>query len=108
MLTLVHPRVVWRPVARPGLSVYQGHAGMVRFVGDLRAAYGRYRLDVEDITADRDLVVTADAETHVTVRARVVRQTDHGDVALSPITSVFTLRGGLVTSMDGEPDTDVR
>src|SRR5947207_905339 len=36
VLALVDPRVVWRPVTRPGLSQYEGHPGMVRMIADLR------------------------------------------------------------------------
>src|SRR5436190_23067654 len=52
VLALVDPQVVWRPVTRPGLSRYEGHPGMVRMVADLRAAYGRYRAEIERIASD--------------------------------------------------------
>ncbi len=103
MLALVHPQVIWQPVARPGLTMYEGHAGMIRLVADLGAAYGRYRLEVEEITADTGRQAVAESGTKVTVRARVVRETDGGDLVLPPITSAFTLRGGLVTLMESEP-----
>src|SRR6266702_3521938 len=62
MLALVHPQVIWQPVARPGLTMYEGHAGMIRLVADLGAAYGRYRLEVEEITADTGRQAVADHE----------------------------------------------
>lgn len=105
MLALVHQQVLWEPVGRPALTLYQGHTGMVRLVADLQAAYGRYRLEVDDIAADTDTEVAAPAEIRVMVRARVVQETDGGDMAPRPIRSVFTLRDGLVASMEGEPDT---
>jgi hypothetical protein len=37
MLALIHPQVMWLPVARPGRSLYAGHAGMIRLVDDLSA-----------------------------------------------------------------------
>jgi ketosteroid isomerase-like protein len=105
MLALVDPRVLWEPVGRPALTLYQGHAGMVRLVADLQAAYGRYRLEVDDVTADTGAQVAAPTGIRVMVRARVVQETDDGDMVPRPIRSVFTLRDGLVTSMEGEPDT---
>jgi SnoaL-like domain len=103
MLALVHPQVMWLPVGRPGLTLYEGHAGMIRLVEDLSAAYGRFRLEVTEITAGTGKQAAAESGTQVTVRARVVRESEGADLAPLPITSVFTLRGGLVTSMDGEP-----
>jgi hypothetical protein len=103
MLALVHPQVMWLPVARPGRSLYEGHAGMIRLVDDLSAAYGRFRLEVIEISADVGKQAAAESGTQVTVRARVVRETDGGDLALPPVTGMFTLRGGLVTSMESEP-----
>ncbi len=74
VLTLVQPQTVWQPLTRPGLSVYQGHAGMTRLLGDLSAIYGRFRVDIDTITAD--------TSTRVTVQARIVRETEHGDLPL--------------------------
>jgi len=42
------------------------------------------------------------------VPARVVQETESGDLAPLPSTSVFTLREGPVASMEGEPGTGVR
>ena len=100
MLALVHLDVVWQALARPGLTMYEGHAGMVRMVADISAAYGPYRIEICDISVDTD--------TQVTVRVRAIRETDGGDLPMRLVTSVFTLRDGLVASMEAEPDTDPR
>ncbi len=78
------------PGLPPALTVYEGHAGMARLVADLSAAYGPHRIEVEDITVESD--------TQVTAQTRVVQESDHGDLLLRRIKSVYTLRAGLVTS----------
>lgn len=100
MLALVHPDVVWQALARPGLAIYEGHADMVQMVADISAAYGPYRIEIDDISVDTD--------TQVTVRVRAIRETDGGDLPMRLVTSVFTLRDGLVASMEAEPDSDPR
>jgi limonene-1,2-epoxide hydrolase len=92
---LVHPQVVWRALARPGKSQYRGRDGMVSFLADLRAAYGTYRVEIDDITEDPD--------GHVVVLAHVVQQTESGDRALPPARSSFTLLDGLVVAMEADP-----
>ncbi len=98
LLALVDPEVRCIPVSRPALTVYEGHAGMARLVADLSAAYGPHRIEVEDITVESD--------TQVTAQTRVVQESDHGDLLLRRIKSVYTLRAGLVTSIEGDPSTD--
>ena len=99
LLALTDPEVVCRPATRPGLTVYEGHDGMARLVGDLSLAYGRHRIEVDDITAD--------TASQVTARTRVIQETDRGDVLVASITSVYTLREGMVTFIDGEPGTSL-
>ncbi len=106
VLALVDPQVVWRAVTRPGLSHYQGHPGMVRMVADLRAAYGPFRAEVEDIASDADTVMPARCEVHVTVRVRAVRQTDLGEMPGPPIRALYTLRAGRVVLMESELEAD--
>jgi hypothetical protein len=84
-------------------DLVRGARWHIRLVADLSAAYGRYRLEVSEITTGTDKQAAAESGMQVTVRARVVRETEGRDLVLLPITSVFTLRGGLVTSMEGEP-----
>jgi ketosteroid isomerase-like protein len=100
MLALVHPDVVWWALARPGLTMYEGHTGMVQMVADISAAYGPYRIEIDDISVDTD--------TQVTVRVRAIRETDGKDLPMRLVTSVFTLRDGLVVSMEADPATDPR
>ena len=107
VLALVDPHVVCITATRPALTRYEGHAGMIRMVTDLRAVYGRYRVNVDpdvgnDAAAEggpRD----ARAGTRVVVRMAAVRQTDGGEVALPPALVVATVRWGLVTSLETIP-----
>jgi ketosteroid isomerase-like protein len=94
VLALVDPNVVWRPVSRPGQSVYHGHAGMLRFMSDLRTAYGRFRIEVEYIMAT--------SATEVVSRARPIRETPSGDQPGQPIVSVYTIREGRVICLESE------
>lgn len=95
VIARVHPDVVWRPVARPGLSQYRGHEGMVRFLGDIVAAYGPYRVEVDEaVEVEKDVVV---------VVARPIQVTEDGERLLPKMTSTFTLIGGQVIRMDANP-----
>jgi hypothetical protein len=95
---LVHPEVIWRPLARPGLSQYDGHDGMVRFIADLRAAYGPYRVEIDDLTEETD--------TRVVVLAHVVHQTETGEQPGPATRSTFTLQDGLVFAMQADDPAD--
>jgi hypothetical protein len=92
---LVHPDVIWRVVVRPALSQYHGPEGVAAAIDDLRAAYGMYRVEIEDIREDGD--------GRVSVLAHVVQQTVEGDRPLPPSRSAFRLFDGLVIAMDAEP-----
>jgi hypothetical protein len=69
-------------------------AGMTRYAADLHAALGRYRIDIEDITADGD---------QVTARLRVTRQTAHGDQSAGRFIITADVRDGLITHVDSNP-----
>jgi hypothetical protein len=92
VLALAHPGVVWRPVTRPGLSAYHGHAGTVRMVADLTAVYGFSQPEI--------VAISEDVPGKVTVEARNVRQTSDGETATPLTISVFMLEDGLVKSME--------
>lgn len=102
---LVEPQVLWMPVSRPAQSVYHGHAGMARLVEDLRAVYGRYRVDIEDVGAGAMALPGGRGATLVTARVRVVQETTGGDVAGPPIMAEFTVRGGHVTFVQAKYGT---
>jgi len=94
-LALVHTDAVWRPVSRPGLTQYRGREGVRQFFADVARANGPYRVEIDAIEA-----VPAD---RVTVTSHVVVVTEFGDKAGPPIVSVFTVRDGLVLTMEAEP-----
>ena len=94
VLELVDPAVQWRPVTRPGQSVYYGHTGMLRFMSDLQGAYGPFRIEVEYIMA-----TTA---TEVVSRSRPVRETPSGDQPGESIVSVYTVHEGRVIGLESE------
>jgi hypothetical protein len=101
-LALVDPAVVWLPSIRPGRTLYEGRPGVAQFIADLHAAYGRFRLEVQSVAAtagDEDA-----AMTQVTAQMGGVRETVAGPMALPALTALFTVRGGLVTSMESTAD----
>lgn len=71
---------------------------MALFVADLHAAYGRFRIVVHDI-APGDGAVNA-GETEVIARIGGFRQLGGGELPLSSLTILFTVRDGLVTFME--------
>jgi ketosteroid isomerase-like protein len=95
---LVHPEVIWRPLARPGLSQYDGRDGIVRFIADLRTAYGPYRVEIDDLIEETD--------TRVVVLAHVVHQTETGERPGPATRSTFTLHEGLVLAMQADDPAD--
>jgi ketosteroid isomerase-like protein len=92
LLTLIHPDAVWQPVTRPGLSVYAGRTGLAEFAQSIADTYQPFHTEIESITAD--------GPSQVTVTTRIIRETPDGDRPEPPITSVCTLRDGLVISME--------
>jgi SnoaL-like domain len=101
VLASLHPKVVFRPITRPGLTQYTGHDGVSRFLADLITAYGSYRFDIYDITVDDQ--PDLDETTRVLVRGRVIRQTEDGDLPEASVSSTFTVHQGKVISMESAP-----
>jgi len=102
LLRLVDPQVVWMPAVRPGRSVYEGRAGVTRFLSDLRAAFGRFRVVVGSITVEDG----ADGHGGTTVVARFhgVREVAGKQEAMPSIRAVFSVRGGLITWMESQQE----
>jgi hypothetical protein len=97
VLELVDPEVVWKPVTRPGRTVYFGHEGMAQVAADLRGVYGPFGLAVEDTGEGCE----AAGSVHVTLRVRVVRQDAGGGESWGrPVLADFTVREGRVTVME--------
>jgi hypothetical protein len=99
MLGLVDPYVVCQPLVRPGLSLYSGYDGMIRLDSDLHALHGRYRIDIDEVTEQGD--------SRVTVRATIHPEPGRGQPPL-PVTSIYIVRDGLITSIESLDDTPVR
>ena len=59
MLALVDHDVACNPLARPGLSTYAGHGGMIQFASDMHSVHGDFHLDIEKMVEDADSKVTA-------------------------------------------------
>jgi ketosteroid isomerase-like protein len=92
VLALVDPRVVWRPLTRPGLSVYEGRDGTVRMMEDLRRAWGEFRLEFSAFT---DL-----GDGQVLAGGMIVREVAGQELVGPAFGSVFTIRAGLVVAME--------
>jgi hypothetical protein len=99
VLALTDPKVTCLPVTRPALSMYEGHVAMAGLVGDLRAAWGRYHVKVEDVGAVEGVPACEGGGERVTLRLLVVGS-DRGDMAVRPVLTEFTVCGGLVTRID--------
>jgi pyruvate/2-oxoglutarate/acetoin dehydrogenase E1 component len=82
VLALADPQVVCITGTRPALTRYDGQAGMIRLVDDLRAVYGRYRVEATPVATSggtsKDGPGAAAAGTRVVVRMSGVRETDGG------------------------------
>lgn len=108
VLALVDPQVVCMTGTRPALTRYDGHAGMVRLVDDLRAVYGRYRVEAVPVGGDggpdKHGPDGAAAGTRVMVRMSGVREADGREVALPSALLEATVRDGLVTFMETIPE----
>jgi hypothetical protein len=92
VLALVDEKIICMPLVRPGLSMYQGHDGMARLVRDLHAVYGDYCVKIDEIT---------EQGMTVTVQARIFPEPGLGPPPL-PVISVYTLRDGLVTTIESQ------
>lgn len=94
LLALADPEIICEPLVRPGRSLYEGHDGLVRFVGDMHAAFGRYQLEVGKIT-ERD-------GTKLAVQARILPESGREPMAPTSIIIVFTFRDGLIAQVEGK------
>ncbi len=94
LLALADPGIICEPLVRPGRSLYEGHDGLVSFVGDMHAAFGRYQLEVDKIT-ERD-------GTRLAVQARMLPESGREPMAPTSIIIVFTFRDGLIAHVEGE------
>ena len=95
LLALVDPEIIVEPIVRPGLSMYEGHDGVVRFVSDMHTAFGRYQFEIDEITE-------WDGEK-LAVQARILPESGRNPTTPRSIVIVFTLRDGLITFAEGEP-----
>jgi ketosteroid isomerase-like protein len=98
MLASIHPSVVWKPLTRPGRSVYVGHSGTLAMMADTARTRGRFRLEWEE-------PVTM-ADGRVMCPGRVIQITDHGEMPGARIEPVLTLVDGLVIGLDSEDPRD--
>jgi hypothetical protein len=67
---------------------------MVRFVGDMHAAFGQYHFEIDKVT-ERD-------EAKLAVQARMVPESERKPMAPTSIIIVFTFRDGLITFAESE------
>ncbi len=98
MLALIHPKVVWRPLTRPALSVYSGHVGTLAMMADTARVRGSFRMEWEE-------PVTL-ADGRVRCPGRVVQVTADGDVPGPRVEPVLTVVDGLVIALDSEEPQD--
>lgn len=94
LLALTDPGIICEPLVRPGRSLYEGHDGLVRFVGDMHAAFGHYQFEVDKIT-ERD-------GAQLAVQARLLPESGREPMAPTSIIIVFTFRDGLIALAEGE------
>ena len=97
MLALVDPEIICVPLVRPGLSVYEGHDGMARFVSDMHTAFGRYKFQIDKITEREG--------EKLAVQVRIQPESGRKPIAPTSILIVFTIHDGLITLAEGEPVT---
>jgi hypothetical protein len=91
MLGLVDAEVVCQPLVRPGLSLYSGYDGMIRLDSDLHGLHGRYQIDIDKVTEQEG--------AQVTVQATIHPEPGRGQPPL-PVTSIYIVRDGLITSIE--------
>jgi hypothetical protein len=93
-LALVDSQVICRPLVRPGLSVYYRLDGITALIHDMHRAHGRYQFRIDSVTEE-------DGPT-ITVQAVIIPEPGRNQPAL-PVTSVYTLQNGLITSIESQP-----
>lgn len=96
MLALVDLDVTCNPLARPGISTYYGHGGMIQFASDLHTTHGDFQLELDKVAEDDD--------SKVTVTATIFSEPGHAGTPLT-ITTVYTFRGDLIYSVESQPGT---
>jgi hypothetical protein len=96
MLGLVDREVVCQPLVRPGLSLYSGYDGMIRLNSDLHALHGRYQLEINKVTEQEG--------PQVTVQATILPEPGREQPPL-PVTSIYLVRDGLITSIESLDST---
>jgi hypothetical protein len=99
ILGLVDPYVVCQPVVRPGLSLYSGYDGMIRLDSDLHGLHGRYQIEIGEVTEQEG--------SQVTVQATIFPEPGREQPPL-PVTSIYIVRDGLITSIESLDDTSTR
>jgi len=97
MLALIHPDVVCYPLNRPGLTMYEGHAGTLRMQEDARRVVGDFQMDYDEI------IELADGR--VFTSGRLVRSVDGTDGGGAPINAMYGLRDGLIISLESQSAT---
>lgn len=97
MLDLVHPKVIWWPMSRPGLSRYIGHDGIRRMLDDIRAANGNHWIELDAISEIEHNLISA--------QGRVVALDAHGTPVSAAIEMLMTMRDGLVHRVETGPLT---
>jgi hypothetical protein len=93
VLSLVDPEVVCAPMFRPGLTEYEGHAGMTRLVTDLHAVHGNYQITI--------IEAAEDGAEHVTAQVRLVPEPGRGQPV--SVTTSYTFRHGLISAIESQP-----
>ena len=95
VLTLADPAIVIRPLTRPGLSVYHGHAGLRDLLDNAGRAVGAHRVEWGELSEP--------APGPVTAVSTVVMLEDGGERVIARIRNEFVVRDGLVTEYDSFP-----
>jgi hypothetical protein len=93
MLEQTAADVICEPLVRPGLSQYQGHAGMVSLAREMHAVHGNYQIVIIDITEEPG--------PKVTVLARIDPEAGHGK-PLAVMTE-YLFRDGLIFWIESIP-----
>ena len=93
VLALVDPGVIYKPLDPSGPGGYRGHEGMISLVQDVHATYGNYQIEIVEVTEEPG--------PEVTVQTWVVPEPGRG--LPFPMRLMYTLRDGLITSIQSLP-----
>lgn len=94
VVALTTPDVVCEPLVRPGLSQYEGHAGMADLARDMHNVHGDYQIEIIEVTEDP-------GHQEVSVRARIDPEPGHGEPL--PVTSRYEVTDGLISLIESRP-----